>query len=69
MGIPSWPQILILLVIVLLIFGTKRVRNIGSDLGGAIREFRKGVSDDHDPPAESADNGADQNGSGSTRES
>ncbi len=45
MGI-SWVQLLIVLVIVLLVFGTKRVRTLGSDLGGAIREFRKGVSDD-----------------------
>jgi sec-independent protein translocase protein TatA len=45
MGI-SWVQLLIILVIVLLVFGTKRVRTLGSDLGGAIREFRKGVSDD-----------------------
>lgn len=44
----SWPQILIILVIVLLIFGTKRIRNIGSDLGGAIREFRKGVGENED---------------------
>lgn len=49
----SWPQILIILVIVLLIFGTKRIRNIGSDLGGAIREFRKGVGENEDD--ESAD--------------
>jgi len=44
----SWPQILVVLVIVLLIFGTKRIRNIGSDLGGAIREFRKGVGENDD---------------------
>lgn len=44
----SLPQILIILLIVLLIFGTKRIRNIGSDLGGAIREFRRGVRDDDD---------------------
>jgi sec-independent protein translocase protein TatA len=44
----SWPQILVVLVIVLLIFGTKRIRNIGSDLGGAIREFRKGVGESDD---------------------
>ncbi len=53
MGI-SWVQLLIVLVIVLLVFGTKRVRTLGSDLGGAIREFRKGVSDD--PDSNSADN-------------
>lgn len=48
----SWPQILVVLVIVLLIFGTKRIRNIGSDLGGAIREFRKGVGESDDESGE-----------------
>jgi len=47
----SWVQLLIILVIVLLIFGTKRIRNIGSDLGGAISEFRKGVGDNDDDDA------------------
>lgn len=41
-------QLLIVLVLVLLVFGTKRIRSLGSDLGGAIRDFRKGVSDDAD---------------------
>lgn len=50
MGIGNigWVQLLVILVIVLLIFGTKRIRNIGSDLGGAIREFRKGVGENDD---------------------
>ncbi len=43
-GISIW-QLLIILVIVLLLFGTKRLRNIGSDLGGAIKGFRKSVAD------------------------
>lgn len=43
-GISIW-QLLIVLLIVLLLFGTKRLRNIGSDLGGAIRGFRKGMND------------------------
>ena len=34
---------LIVLVIVLLIFGTKKLRNIGSDLGGAVRGFKDGM--------------------------
>jgi len=38
-GISVW-QLLIILVIVLLIFGTKRLRNIGSDLGNALKGFR-----------------------------
>ena len=42
----GWFQILVVLLIVLLIFGTKRIRSLGSDVGGAIREFRKSVSED-----------------------
>ncbi|MCL4775265.1 MAG: Sec-independent protein translocase subunit TatA [Burkholderiaceae bacterium] len=34
---------LIVLVIIMLIFGTKKLRNIGSDLGGAVRGFKEGV--------------------------
>lgn len=44
----GWFQILVVLLIVLLIFGTKRIRHLGSDLGGAIRDFRKGINDDED---------------------
>lgn len=47
----GWFQILVVLLIVLLIFGTKRIRHLGSDLGGAIRDFRKGVSEDEDEDA------------------
>ena len=43
-GIGIW-QLLIILVIVVLLFGTKKVRNIGSDLGGAIRNFRSSMKD------------------------
>lgn len=39
-------QLIILLVIVILVFGTKRLRNIGSDLGGAIKGFRKGMEEE-----------------------
>jgi sec-independent protein translocase protein TatA len=42
----SVTQLLILLVIVMLVFGTKRLRNIGSDLGSAIKGFRKGIEDE-----------------------
>ena len=44
-GISLW-QLLILLVIVILVFGTKRLRNMGGDLGAAIKGFRKGMEDD-----------------------
>ena len=43
-GISAW-QLGILLLIVVLVFGTKRLRNIGSDLGSAVKGFRKGIED------------------------
>ncbi|TPW11853.1 MAG: sec-independent protein translocase protein TatA [Halothiobacillaceae bacterium] len=44
MGISIW-QLLIILVIILLLFGTKRLKSIGSDLGGAIKGFRESLGD------------------------
>ena len=44
MGISVW-QLLIILLIVVMLFGTKRLRCLGSDLGSAINGFRKSVSD------------------------
>lgn len=44
-GISIW-QLLIILAIVVMVFGTKRLRNIGGDLGGAIKSFRKSLSED-----------------------
>jgi sec-independent protein translocase protein TatA len=43
MGSMSWIHWLILLAIVLLIFGTKKLRNMGSDLGGAVKGFKDGM--------------------------
>lgn len=48
MGI-SVPQLIIILVIVILLFGTKRLKNIGSDLGGALKGFKKAVKDEESP--------------------
>jgi len=45
MGISIW-QLLIVLGIVVLLFGTKKLRNIGTDLGGAIRGFKKSMNDE-----------------------
>lgn len=44
MGISIW-QLLIILLIVVMLFGTKRLRGVGSDLGSAISGFRKSVSE------------------------
>ena len=39
-------QLLIILVIVVLVFGTKKLKNIGSDLGGALKGFKSAMKDD-----------------------
>ncbi len=49
----------IVLVIVLLVFGTKKLRNIGSDLGGAVKGFKDGMKNGEEKPAD-ASNPANQ---------
>lgn len=61
-GISIW-QLLIILAIVVMLFGTKRLRNIGSDLGAAIKGFRSSMSNEDNKDEEEkkdedkADNG------------
>ena len=43
-------------MIVLLIFGTKRLKSIGGDLGGALKSFRKAMDTDEDPSQDSDSN-------------
>ncbi|MEJ6656850.1 MAG: twin-arginine translocase TatA/TatE family subunit [Pseudomonas sp.] len=50
-GISIW-QLAIILVIVILLFGTKRLKGIGSDVGEAIKGFRKSMNDDDKPAVE-----------------
>jgi len=50
MGI-SITQLVIVLVIVLVLFGTKRLRNMGGDLGGAIKGFRSAMKEATEDPA------------------
>ena len=47
MGISVW-QLLILLAVVILIFGTKKLKNVGGDLGSAIKSFKSAVTDGDD---------------------
>lgn len=47
-GFSIWHWLIVLLVVVLL-FGTKKLRNAGSDLGSAIRSFRKGLQGEDEP--------------------
>lgn len=44
-GISIW-QLLIILAIVIMLFGTKRLRTLGSDLGSAVKGFRKSMQDE-----------------------
>jgi sec-independent protein translocase protein TatA len=47
-GLSIW-HILVMLVVVILVFGTKKLRDAGGDLGTAVKEFKKALnSDDHD---------------------
>lgn len=45
MGLSSGLHWLVILVVVVLIFGTKKLRNVGKDLGGAIHDFKKGLNE------------------------
>ena len=53
-NIGPW-QLLIILVIVLAIFGTKKLRNLGSDLGGAVKGFRSAMNEAEDTAEQISD--------------
>ncbi len=44
-GLSIWHWLIVLLIVVL-IFGTKKLRNIGGDLGGAVKNFKEGMRED-----------------------
>jgi len=50
----STTHLIIFLVIIVVIFGTKKLRNIGSDLGGAVKGFKDGMKDGTEKPPEAA---------------
>lgn len=54
MGISIW-QLLIILLIVVVLFGTKKLRSIGKDMGGAVKGFREAMGDSNDKTAEGQD--------------
>lgn len=47
----SIPHLLVVLVIVVLVFGTKRLKNVGGDLGDAIKSFRNAMKEGSEEPA------------------
>ncbi len=53
-GIGIW-QLVIILVIVVMLFGTKKLRNLGSDLGGALKGFKSAMKDEDGKDAEADD--------------
>jgi sec-independent protein translocase protein TatA len=50
----STTHLIIFLVIIVVIFGTKKLRNIGSDLGGAVKGFKDGMKDEGNKAADAA---------------
>ncbi|SDI46413.1 MULTISPECIES: twin-arginine translocase TatA/TatE family subunit [Pseudomonas] len=50
MGMLDWKHWMVLLLVVLVLFGGKRLRYIGSDLGEAIKGFRKSIADQSEDP-------------------
>lgn len=52
MGIFDWKHWIVLLVVVVLVFGTKKLKNLGGDLGESIKGFRKAMNDEEQKPAE-----------------
>ena len=50
-GISIW-QLLIVAVIVVTLFGTKKLRGLGGDLGGAIKGFKQAMADEENQPAD-----------------
>jgi sec-independent protein translocase protein TatA len=55
-GIGIW-QLLIILLIVVMLFGTKRLKNLGSDLGGALKGFKTAIKEDEEEQTTQVDEG------------
>ena len=53
-GISIW-QLLIIALIIVLLFGTKKLRSLGTDLGGALKGFKKAIKDDDEDSEEKKD--------------
>ena len=66
-GIGIW-QLLIILLIVVMLFGTKKLRNLGSDLGGALKGFKTAMKDE-DEKSDGDDEDSDEEDKSSDAES
>ncbi len=59
MGMPGPLQLLLILAIVIVIFGAKRLKNLGSDLGGAVKGFKTAVKDEAEEGAAKLEDATD----------
>lgn len=68
-GISIW-QLLIIALIIVLLFGTKKLRTLGTDLGGALKGFKNAMKDDDEPakdPDQLSNQGEERSETSSTR--
>jgi sec-independent protein translocase protein TatA len=56
MGMPSMPELLIVLAIVVLLFGAKKIPDLAKGMGKGIKDFKKAIKDDEEEPKEIAKN-------------
>jgi sec-independent protein translocase protein TatA len=66
-GLSIWHWIIVL-VVVLLVFGTKRLRNAGHDLGEAVKGFKKGMKDEDKPAGQLGDQSRTEETSSASKE-
>ena len=59
MGMPSMPELLIVLAIVVLLFGAKKIPDLAKGMGKGIKDFKKAIKEDDEEPKEIAKNDAD----------
>jgi len=60
MGMPSMPELLIVLAIVVLLFGAKKIPDLAKGMGKGIKDFKKAIKEDEDDVKEVASKAADE---------
>ncbi len=60
MGMPSMPELLIVLAIVVLLFGAKKIPDLAKGMGKGIKDFKKAIKDDEEDVKEVASKTADE---------